>query len=392
LNIIIKEENQYGILKIIDLTKEVMILYRVLMFGTGNYSNIVENILRDNVLILAYVDNDTSKWNSKKNGKIIISSELIDQYEFDYIIIGSQFNEEIYMQLSSMNIDKNKIFQYSKFTESYWNYYNAAINLFVSDEDIFYNVLVTGISYAALGFREDICIKEVLNFSFASQDIFYDYHTIKYLSENYKCKISKVKHIIIGLSCYSFQYDMSKSAMKGKAVLYYEVLNNSHHFQDIDRIYEEYDINKKIANKLIRKNENGNYDFSLITAPDFKNLEDKNAIGKKQAEMDCNKNYPETVKENTEIFKDYLKLLKDNNIKPIVVVFPASRYYTMHFSRRIEDEFNKIITEMKKEYDFQFVDYFRSDLFYDDDFHDVSHLNRKGAEKFTKILNEIIEW
>lgn len=362
------------------------------MFGTGNYSMIVENILKDDVLILAYIDNDKSKWNSEKNGKVIIPPEQIEQYDFDYIIIGSQFTEEIYTQLLEMKIHKNKIFQYSKFVENHWNYYKGSINSFTLNDDNFYEVLATGISYTALGFKEENCIKKALNLAFSSQDLFYDYHTIKYIIEKYKYKIYNIKHIIIGLSYYSFEYDMSMSAMKGKTVLYYEVLKNSHHFHDIDRVYNEHYISKKIADKLVRKLENGYYDFSEITAPDFNDMENKWAIGKKQVEIDCNKNYPDTVKENTEIFKAYLKLLKNNNIKPIVVVFPASRYYTKHFCRRIEDEFNKIIAEIKKEYDFQFIDYFRSDLFCDDDFHDVSHLNSKGAEKFTEILNKIIEW
>ena len=63
-----------------------------------------------------------------------------------------------------------------------------------------------------------------------------------------------------------------------------------------------------------------------------------------------------------------------------------------NFSERIENEFRSIINEIGKLYDFQYIDYFRSESFTDDDFGDVFHLNRDGAEKFTKILNNLIKW
>lgn len=366
-------------------------LYNVLIFGTGKFSIFVDNVLNDNVKVLAYVDNDKSKWNEKKNKVSIISPDNISNYEYDYIIIGSQFNEEIYNQLLDMGVNKNKILQFSKILDNHWNYYKSSINSFVLQPDGLYEVLATGISYTALGFREDTCCKKAFKFAFGSQDLFYDYHTIKYLIENFKKKTTNVRYVIMGLSYYSFQYDMSLSAMKAKTVLYYEVLKNFHHFKDIERIYGEYDINKNIADKILRKNKDDNYDFKWQT-PILRDFEDKETVGKRQAERDCNKNYPETVKENTEIFKEYLKLLKDNNIKPIVVVYPATKYYTKYFSKRIENEFHNIINEVKNQYSFQYMDYFRYDLFTDEDFNDVSHLNHQGAEKFTKILNEEIEW
>ncbi|ENK1242697.1 chemotaxis protein [Clostridium botulinum] len=367
-------------------------MYKVLVFGTGNFSEYIKEVFSDEVYILAYVDNDKSKWYSIKNGRKIIPPKEIQNYYYDYIVIASQYNEEIYTQLLSMNIDIEKIFQCSKFLDNYWDYNKAYIDLFSSKPDGFYEVLVTGISYTALGLNPNIWNKRTLKFAFGSQDLFYDYHTIKYLIKNYKNKMCNIKHVIIGLCYYSFQYDMSLSAMKGKTVMYYEVLKNAHHFHEIKRVYEEYEINKRIGNKFLRKNRNGSFDINWKSREliDFKN---KERLGKKQAELDCNKNYPKTVEENKIILKEYLKLLKDNNIKPIVVVFPASKYYTKYFSKRIEDEFHSIIKEIKEEHDFQYIDHFRSDLFNDDDFKDVSHLNwHNGAKKFTKILNEEIQW
>ncbi|CDM68815.1 hypothetical protein CM240_1657 [Clostridium bornimense] len=73
------------------------------------------------------------------------------------------------------------------------------------------------------------------------------------------------------------------------------------------------------------------------------------------------------------------------------MIFTVSKYYTKYFSERIENEFFSIINEIGKLYDFQYIDYFRSELFTDDDFVDVSHLNGDGATKFTKVLNSMIK-
>lgn len=366
-------------------------MYNVIIFGTGESSTFVVKLLNKQVNLLAYADNDKNKWGRRRNNIDIIEPNNIGNYCYDYIIIASQFNDEIYNQLIQLGIKHEQIFQYYKFLDNNRNYYKDSINRFINNLNDDIEIINTGISYSWTGFDTGVCKKKAYNFAYASQDLFFDYYTLKYLIENYKEKLSKLKYVIVGMCYYSFQYDMSLSAMRGKTILYYEILNIAHHFKDIEGVYKEYELNKQIADKLFRKRADGNYDFNW-EVNDFIICNAKEEIGKKQAEIDCNKNYPRTVKEYTEIFKDYLKLLKKNNIKPIVVVFPATKYYTKYFSKRIEDEFKYIITETQKEYDFQYVDYFRSELFYDEDFKDVSHLNIKGAEKFTKILNELINW
>ncbi|OPJ55122.1 chemotaxis protein [Clostridium oryzae] len=365
-------------------------MFKVIIFGTGKSANIVENMLNDKVEILAYSDNNQSKWRQKRNSKTIISPKQLNEYEYDYVIIGSQFNEEIYMQLVSIGVPSSKIFQFYKFADNYNNYYKNNIKYFLSVcENV--ELISTGISYSWFGFKCDVCEKKAFNFAFGSQDLFYDFFTVKHLFENYSEKMSCVKYALIGISYYSFQYDMSLSSMRGKVILYYDVLRNAHNFKEINRVYNEYDINRRVADKIFKKNADGNYEFKL-EVPTLNEYEDNWLIGKKQANIDCNKNYPETVKENIQIVKDYIKFLEDHNVKPIIVVYPATKYYTENFSKRIEDEFHFIINQIEKKYNFQYIDCFRSDLFTDDDFRDVSHLNLRGAEKFTKILNEKIKW
>lgn len=364
-------------------------MYKVIIFGTGISSKHVVGSLNKDCKVIAYVDNDYRKRCKISKIPVVSPNEIIN-FKYDYIIIASQYNDEIFKQLIELNISKSKILQFYKFIDYEFNYVEKAMNTLLSS-DVIYEVIATGISYCNLGLRVDYIKKPCIKFTFGSQDLYYDYNLIKYIVDNYKYKIRKVKHIIIGLSYYSFQYDLSLSAMKNKTILYYDVIGLYHNNHKIIEMKDDYNINKNIANKVFVKDDQGKYKFNW-----YKNLntgiKDKKILGEVQAKRDCNKNYPNTVEENKKIFAEYLELLKENNIKPIVVVFPASKYYTKYFSKRIENEYNEIIKEFQEKYNFQYLDYFRSELFDDDDFFDVSHLNKKGAEKFTNILNEVIEW
>ncbi|WP_079428683.1 chemotaxis protein [Clostridium oryzae] len=366
-------------------------MYKVLMFGTEKSSNIVASMLKDDVEILAYIDNDKNKWGSRKNDKIILGPHEIGCFEYDYIVIGDHFNTDICEQLLNIGIDKNEIFQYYLFLDNNLNYYKWKISDFVLKYRAKAEVLNTGMFYSWVGFKADACIKKAFNFAFSSQDLFYDYLTVKYLLKNWPEKTDEVRYVFIGLSYYSFQYDMSLSSMRHNVVLYYDILKEAHHFDNIEGVYEDYAINKEIADKLLRNRDNRMYGFKW-NMTNLDEYEDKWSVGKKQAEIDCNKDYPETVAENIEIFQKYLELLKDYSIKPIVVVYPASKYYYKNFSEKIEQEFHGIINEMRERYNFQYLDYFRKELFNDEDFGGVSYLNYYGAIKFTKLLNEQMDW
>lgn len=364
-------------------------MYKVIIFGTGTSSKLVEGTLSSQCEIICYLDNDSSMW-GKKNDVDVLPPLKIKELNYDYVIIASQYNDEIYNQLIGFDVPREKIFQFYKVIDGQHNYVKEALQQF-EQSDADYTSIITGISYSNLGFKEEAFREKCIKLAFGSQDLFYDFHLVKYLAENYKEKFSKIKYCIIGLSYYAFQYDMSLSAMKDKVILYYEAINKCHHNYEMKNISDDYFISKKIADKILKRNENGNYIYRFSKYVPFSQVENKKELGTIQAKRDCNKNYPLTVKENKQIFEDYLKLLKANNIKAIVAVFPTTRYYSEKFSSKIENEFKSIIKEFKYKYDFKYIDYFRSDLFDDNDFADVSHLNSRGAEKFTKILNEYIQ-
>lgn len=365
-------------------------MYNIIIFGTGVTAKDVLYKLNDKCNIVCYLDNNKAMW-GKFNGIEVKSPIAVKDLEYDFIIIASQFNDEIYEQLISLEVDRKKILQYYKVIDGEYNYIKDTFEKFLSN-DKQYEIFATGISYCNLGLNESMLDRPCFKFAFGSQDIYYDYNIIKFIFDNYKFKCQKLKYCIIGLSYYSFQYDMSLSSIKSKVSLYYEVLGLLHNNLDISGISNDYFYSRNIADKIFRINESGKYVNKYDIIKSVPNYKTKEELGKIQAERDCNKNYPQTVEENKIIFKDYMNLLKENNIKPIIIIFPTTEYYYNFFSSRIENEFKRIMLQMSEEFDFEYLDLFRDNNFDNEkDFGDVSHLNNHGAQKIAKILNNFIK-
>lgn len=367
---------------------------KVIIFGTGATAKIVVSGLKEDVTIICYCDNDMNKWGKFHNGKQIIIPKKIIEINFDYVLIASQFNDEIYNQLIKIGVNEEKIFQFFKFVDSFWSYIEFdLLKLNRNKENV--EGIITGISYAEKGIDEELLKKNFNKMARHSQDLYYDYNLVKYAIEKYKNQMVNLKYVLISLSYYSFQYDMSLSAMKGKVPVYYKAIGKKHHLSDVEKYLTETMNSEYIVNEVFNLDIYGypkvKWKWNIISSDKSSNLINEEH-GKKQAILDYNKNYPETVKENTQILKDYLQLLNENNIKPIIVICPVSIYYAKYVSKQIREEFYNILNEMKKQYNFQFLDCFNDNLFNDEDYYDVSHLNEKGAKKFTNMLNDYINW
>ena len=83
---------------------------KILIFGASEGGRKVTKMLRkDNVEILAYVDNDRKKVGQKIEGKEVIPPERINEFNFDYILLASMYFNEIFDQLINMGIHESKI-------------------------------------------------------------------------------------------------------------------------------------------------------------------------------------------------------------------------------------------------------------------------------------------
>lgn len=248
--------------------------------------------------------------------------------------------------------------------------------------------------------------KNFFNYGVSSQDLFFDYNIMKYALkfENFR---KNVRYAIIGLPYYGFHYDLSKSQNKNtiRTEIYYPILGTLHNYENKQNFINEYEIYRTLCGNILKSNYSRttfNYtkeNYAKLVDGIYKKEFDSKNLSKIQKEelvkdikKDFNKKYPLTVEENKKILIDYLELLKLNNIKPVILVCPVTKIYRDNCPVYFKEEFYNIINALKLNYDFQFIDYFESEEFEDVYFYDTSHLNYKGAEKFTNILNNVIEW
>lgn len=105
----------------------------------------------------------------------------MNSYIYDYIIIGSQYNESIYNQLLNMKVDKSKILQFYKFYDMLCNPVKACIDYYsIRVEEV--EAIITGISYARSGVIYNnlykkliilLCIVKIYFMILKYQNIFY---------------------------------------------------------------------------------------------------------------------------------------------------------------------------------------------------------------------------
>lgn len=244
--------------------------------------------------------------------------------------------------------------------------------------------LITGLSYYDVGLIEEEFNSTTVNIALSGQDLHYDYLVFKHLIENYK-SFGNLKNIIIGLSYYSFNYDLSKTDSRICRHRYINYIKDEHNDnEDLRLINDIYltkfsiydDINKR-RDKLLSKicDLNNEYKEYLLYE------------GKKQSKM----SYPSSIEKNIEHLKNMLDIAKEKGVRPILLISPVTNDYSSLFTNSsLKQEFYLIIEKLNKEYDFIFYDYFNDENFSNDDFYDYAHLNKQGAIKFSKMISSKI--
>lgn len=100
-----------------------------------------------------------------------------------------------------------------------------------------------------------------------------------------------------------------------------------------------------------------------------------------------------TLNEKSEVLADlesFIKILISYNVEPILITPPTFIEYNRYLDSSILNQNNKDIMQLCNTYDLMYLNYMNNTLFEKDDFKNGDHLNRIGALKFGKILNDTI--
>lgn len=82
---------------------------RVVIFGTGKYYHRIKEKIREDVEVVALIDNDSSKWGKWIDGVEVFSPVKLSEIKYDIIFLASLSYGEMRVQLSKMGIPGSRI-------------------------------------------------------------------------------------------------------------------------------------------------------------------------------------------------------------------------------------------------------------------------------------------
>lgn len=119
-------------LELIKFNEQLEAKEKILVFGTGEFSNKVVNSLKElKINVQCFIDNDVTKWGTIRDGKKIKSPEVLknEKSKSVFIIVASMYFSEISSQLNSYGfiegtnfIDGNRFIEMAKELTFYKKY------------------------------------------------------------------------------------------------------------------------------------------------------------------------------------------------------------------------------------------------------------------------------
>ena len=273
--------------------------------------------------------------------------------------------------------------------------------------------IIVGCSHAMYGISERKISKNVINFSIASQDLYYNYKHIQKAIEEGKCKI---KRCIINIGYYGLYQDVSLSKSWEYAQLYrvyYPLFTDTHNFHGEGKLYEwekikfdrnAYDMEtvRKFCQECARGlfMEESSYFGSMksrksnIIRQDIiwneldEKIKEQEAL-RRMRDHNRLKKYVQSYEENCALLREMTDYLNQKNIITVFAIFPFTGWYNQYIDAEYKNEIYNLLNSLPVPVEFwDMNDY--TGVFDDSDFLDTDHLNDKGAEKASLLLDDYI--
>jgi hypothetical protein len=254
-------------------------------------------------------------------------------------------------------------------------------------------VLVLGGSYSLRGINPDYFSMRGYNVANVEQSLYYDTRiTLKYLD-----KMTSLKVVLIAISYHGLWWQVNEGQEGFRDYFYAD-------YWDIwYPTIKCYDIN--VYSKILQYSNDRAFQFALNGfkanlvaeyqdngwAPKMRSPAPINdSIGNATMAFHKNSFKKENLDNNIKDLNNLLSALKARNITPVLLSTPVTscNYKFMEPSRL--KSIDSVISGLCKTYNCKWYDYHNDARFTNDDFKDVAHLNKDGATKFSKIIDEEI--
>lgn len=263
------------------------------------------------------------------------------------------------------------------------------LNFHAAKDDL--EVLILGNSHAFYGLNPIFFDKEAFNFAYVAQSLPYD----QLLLEKHISKLPNLDLILLNISYPSFFFDLLESPEAYRGTYYYTRYGLKN-LGSLKYKWEITGIRLKENLSFLRKywlrgkintytDENGwGSNYSFVKKQDLEQT------GIKYAKMHTFKN-AEAFIINKSALESLMKLAEDNRINIILFSTPIHFHYRENMNDEQWTKAKKVISELEYKYgNVKYLDFSEDERFIDDDFFDADHLNNVGAEKLSKLLNELL--
>ncbi|MDE7242728.1 MAG: hypothetical protein K2O18_01950 [Oscillospiraceae bacterium] len=249
--------------------------------------------------------------------------------------------------------------------------------------------LIFGLSYSLRDIRIEQLNRRFFDCSWSSLDLYYNFQIYRHMAG--EGLLSAVKTAFLVFPYYYFDYDMSRFLYLYRTGYIFSVwrLNDWHHSDQVPGAASYITNYKMFGEKLSRF-----YHFKKF------GYQSRAVYQGNDGEAVLNKiwfrNYDETAAENRALFTQFLHSLAENHITPVLIIPPFYLRGIDQPSRAAffqkKEKFYTILQGVRADtgYAFKIFDY--AGFFADrpEVFMDLTHLNTRGAEEFTEIINSDI--
>lgn len=227
------------------------------------------------------------------------------------------------------------------------------------------------------------------NLANVSQTLHFD----KELTEKYLPQMPNLKTIIIGISYFSFFYEMCDIEEKWRENFYNTYFNISGCKPNApNKFYVQLYQPKQAFNLAINGFEDEAAKGILQNGyqPKFIQKSINDSTGLKRVNIHNTENYSFRRAEIEQKLSDFVKKLRDKNIQVVFVTTPVFKTYSTFCDSSVIAKNTHFITNLCNKYSCKYLNFFKEDRFVIADFEDNDHLKNNGAKKLSKIINDTL--
>jgi hypothetical protein len=275
------------------------------------------------------------------------------------------------------------------------NSYNTKRHNFEQQSDSI-EVIVLGASHATYGINPAYFSHKGFNLADISQDMYFDSGLVmKYLP-----KLPRLRIVIIDADYMTLNYSLDVNPVENWRTSYYYkywgIKSDKWQPFDMNNYSFIWLYSRPIVEKLARKR----FDTSFVNnmAPNgwmrYDTLPNTNTIndetGKKRVDVINNLIAMTNIAKVHNCIKNFANALKARNIKVVLVSLPVYSTFSKFCNPELITKNNQFIDTLCKNYGCYYTNYFTDERFTIGDFHDNDHLNYRGAEKLSKLIDQEI--